>query len=127
MYQEDAQGNAQPLVPQDELQQQAATTMGTAGPQSSVRVQDLATISQKHVCCLSMLLLLVLVKFHGVDSLQTMISVAGDGGYISASNVFAQADNANPPSTRFDTSGNCCVDHFKHDMRQANDCTFQPT
>ncbi|DBB01296.1 TPA: hypothetical protein ACH3X3_011693 [Trebouxia sp. C0006] len=48
VYQEDAQGIAQPVVPQDELRQQAATTMGTAGPQSSVRVQDLATISQKH-------------------------------------------------------------------------------
>lgn len=66
VYQEDAQGGTQPVVPQDELRQQAATTMGTAGPQSSVRVQDLATISQKHVCCLSRFFLLVLVVFYAV-------------------------------------------------------------
>ena len=87
MYQEDAQGNAQPLVPQDELRLQAATTMGTAGPQSSVRVQDLATISQKHVCCLSMLLLLLL-EFFGVCSLQLMIPVLVMAGGLCDPNIF---------------------------------------
>lgn len=50
VYQADPEGNAQPIVPSEELRQEAATTMGTAGMQSSVRVQDLASISQKHVC-----------------------------------------------------------------------------
>ncbi len=53
VYQADPQGTAQPLVPQEELRQEAATSMGTAGLHSSVRVQELASISQKHViCCL---------------------------------------------------------------------------
>ena len=49
VYQADAQGTAQPVVPQEELRQEAAATMGTAGVRSTVRVQDLASISQKHV------------------------------------------------------------------------------
>ena len=49
VYQADAQGTAQPVVPQEELRQEAAATMGTAGVRSAVRVQDLASISQKHV------------------------------------------------------------------------------
>lgn len=48
VYQADAQGTAQPIVPQEELRQEAAATMGTAGVRSSVRVQDLLSISQKH-------------------------------------------------------------------------------
>lgn len=50
VYQADPQGTAQPIVPSEELRQEAATTMGTAGMQNSVRVQDLTSISQKHVC-----------------------------------------------------------------------------
>lgn len=48
VYQADPQGTAQPIVPSEELRQEAATTMGTAGMQNSVRVQDLTSISQKH-------------------------------------------------------------------------------
>ena len=49
IYQADAQGNAIPIVPPDEMRQDAVNTMGTAGMHSAVRVQDLAGISHKHV------------------------------------------------------------------------------
>lgn len=49
IYQADAQGNAIPIVPPDEMRQDAVNTMGAAGMHSAVRVQDLASISQKHV------------------------------------------------------------------------------
>ena len=44
LYQADQQGSAVPIVPPDELRQDVASSMGTA-----VRVQDLSSISQKHV------------------------------------------------------------------------------
>lgn len=44
VYQVDPQGSTAPIVPPDELRQEAAASLGTA-----VRVQNLASISQKHV------------------------------------------------------------------------------
>lgn len=49
IYQTDAQGVAAPYVPQEELRQEAAASMGTAGVQSPVNIQALGSISQKHV------------------------------------------------------------------------------
>ncbi|KAL3155067.1 hypothetical protein ABBQ38_011132 [Trebouxia sp. C0009 RCD-2024] len=43
VYQVDPQGSTAPIVPPDELRQEAAASLGTA-----VRVQNLASISQKH-------------------------------------------------------------------------------
>lgn len=49
VYQTDAQGTTTPIVPLEQSRQEAQATMGTAGQYSAVRVQDLSSISQKHV------------------------------------------------------------------------------
>ena len=46
LYQADQQGSAVPIVPPDEMRQDVGSSMGTA-----VCVQDLSSISQKHVSC----------------------------------------------------------------------------
>ena len=76
VYQADQQGNAVPFVPPEEIRQDAVNSMGTAGMHSAVRVQDLASISQKHVRPLC-LVSLPNVTQHSQVSQQNAADVAG--------------------------------------------------